>query len=222
VGAFERKSGRAQAAWLMVIGSHTLLIYWMVRNDEVVLPTEVSPIASLELTWIPLAVPLPGTPGAESPPRQEAPRRQAPDHHSIDAPAPLPDVVSVPTAPPSPDWHSAAERAAQRAITADPNKTRDFTSTPASPYRDCERKVNNFEWKPDAHRTGWANGLPYVRAGKRCVIGLGFFGCHLDPELPPPDGELFEDMNTANQMDGTVPGAQDCVMPAPTQPARQR
>jgi len=201
--------------WLVVIGTHTSLIFWMVRNDELIAPPEVSPVASLELTWIPPDFGHPQE--AAAPARPQRPRSdglQASEDSPAAEPAD-PPVVTVPTATPPRDWHAAAERAAQRATTGDPGKPHDFTSTPASPYRDCERKVNNFEWKPDAHRTGWANGLPYVRAGKRCVIGLGFFGCKLDPELPPPDGELFEDMNTTNQMDGTVPGAQDCVMPAP-------
>jgi hypothetical protein len=211
VSAFEQKPGRALVVWLVVIGTHTLLIYGMVRNDQVVIPIEVRTVANVELTWIPPSTVPPGD--AATPATRERPRtlaRQAAEVDDLAEPV-LPPVVPVPTAPPSTDWHTAAERAARLATTGDRKSTRDFTSSPTSPYRDCERKMNNFEWKPDAHRTGWANGLPYVRAGKRCVVGLGFFGCKLDPELPPPDGELFADMNTANQMDGTVPGPQDCV-----------
>jgi len=203
--------------WL-VIGTHTLLILWTVRNDEVLAPVEVHPAARLELTWIPPDFGQPGEAAAPArPQRPRAPGRQPSGNRPAATPAELP-AVTVPTTAPAPDWRAAAERAARRATTVDPGQPQDFAATPASPYRDCQRKPNNFEWKPDAHRTGWANGLPYVRAGKRCVIGLGFFGCKLDPELPPPDGELFEDMNTTNQMDGTVPGSQDCVAPVPPPP----
>lgn len=193
----------------MVIGAHGAVFFWLGLSDTPGVEEEV--IVDVALTLVPEWV---------EPPVADEPRDSRPPIPGRITrrrePIPEPHVSTAPSTgvPPVRDWQAAAEVAAQRATAADGYKTRDFSSTPGSPYRDCERKKNNFEWKPDAKRTGWANGLPYVRMGKRCVVGLGFFGCAMG-ELPQPDGTLLEDMNTANQMEGSVPGVQDCVITAP-------
>ena len=46
--------------------------------------------------------------------------------------------------------------------------------------------------------------LPYMELGKRCVIGLGFFGCGIG-KLPEPDGTLFDDMDDPNRPRDSVP-----------------
>jgi hypothetical protein len=202
--------------WLVVIGTHGVVFFWLGTSGQRVERERGELIVDVALTLVPewIEPPTPDETGAptQTPAAVNRRRRDTAPESALPADPPL-------STAPTPDWHAAAERAAQRATSGNPNQTHLFVS-PESPYRDCQRRKNNFEWKPDAHRTGWANGLPYVRMGKRCVVGLGFFGCALDPELPPPDGELFEDMGTANQMDGSVPGAQDCVVAESVPPAR--
>jgi hypothetical protein len=204
---FGRKSRRT-VVWLVVIGSHTVAIFWLWHSDEFIERGEEVLIVELALTRVPPpAEPAPARPAT---PRR---RREPPPAAARDVPPAMAPVATPVSPGKAPDWRAAAELSAQRVLSGEGDGRRDFTSIPESPYRDCLRKPNNFEWKPDAKRTGWSGGLPYVRMGRRCVVGLGFFGCIADPELPPADGTLLEDMNTINRMDGTVPGVQDCVMP---------
>ena len=202
--------------WLVVIGAHGAVFFWLgdsgLRGER----ERGEVIVDVALTLVPERIEPPMPDQADAPtPTPGTVRRRRREAAAEAVPTGQPPAATAPTL----DWHAAAERAAQRATAGALNPTRAFDS-PESPYRDCQRKKNNFEWKPDARRTGWANGLPYVRMGKRCVVGLGFFGCAVDSELPPADGELFEDMGTANQMDGSVPGAQDCVAAEPASPPR--
>jgi hypothetical protein len=49
-----------------------------------------------------------------------------------------------------------------------------------------------------------SGGLPYMEIGKRCAIGLGFFGCGIG-ELPPPNGHLFDGMDDPDRERSSVP-----------------
>ena len=42
---------------------------------------------------------------------------------------------------------------------------------------ECRKRNYESEWKPEPKRVGMQGLLPYIRLGKRCVVGLGFFGC---------------------------------------------
>lgn len=102
----------------------------------------------------------------------------------------------------SSDWRGEAQRSASRAIEAHTApKPRGFEErAPAS----REAKQRKFNWDPSPGRFGISGGLPYMELGKRCVIGLGFFGCGIG-KLPQPDGTLFEDMDDPNRSRDSVP-----------------
>lgn len=113
--------------------------------------------------------------------------------------APPPSASEARTSPRI-DWALEAERSARATVeeTARPGP-RNFgpRDAPAPAPKPPE-----FDWAPE--QSGFSGGLPYVRLGKRCVVGLGFFGCAVG-ELPEPNGELFEGMRDPNRHDSSVP-----------------
>jgi hypothetical protein len=77
----------------------------------------------------------------------------------------------------------------------------------------CKKPASEYEphWEPEPRRAGFAP-LPYVRIGKRCVVGLGFFGCTLG-KLPEPDGSVFENAYDTNRPQSSVPEVEASVFP---------
>jgi hypothetical protein len=126
---------------------------------------------------------------------------------------PLPRNISEPTAPAPPsspleppgiDWRHEAERSANQAIQMQlAPKPRGFEerAAPAPPP-----KARSFGWDPSPGKVGFSAGLPYVKVGKRCVVGLGFFGCAIG-ELPDANGQLFEGMDDPDRERSSVPDA---------------
>lgn len=120
-------------------------------------------------------------------------------------PPPLPEIESSAPASSTPrsiDWRREAARSADTAIRMQsaPGPRGFEERAPAeSPV-----KPKAFGWDPSPGKVGISGGLPYVEVGKRCVIGLGFFGCAIG-ELPAPNGELFEGMDDPNRDRSSVP-----------------
>jgi hypothetical protein len=82
----------------------------------------------------------------------------------------------------------------------------------------CKKPASAYEphWEPEPKRAGFAP-LPYVRIGKRCVVGLGFFGCTLG-KLPEPDGSIFENTYDTNAPESSVPEVEASVFPERPRP----
>jgi hypothetical protein len=117
------------------------------------------------------------------------------------------------------DWSLEAQRSAHRAAAADKApQARAFGTIPASPYRPCEKRESSFKWDPEPKKAGFAGGLPYVQLGKRCIVGLGFFGCTLGA-MPSANGTLLDDMKTENRERSSVPSSDDCLQAAPVRQA---
>ncbi|HVF18019.1 MAG TPA: hypothetical protein VNA21_13960 [Steroidobacteraceae bacterium] len=117
------------------------------------------------------------------------------DASAFISPTPTPAIA------PRIDWHGEAERAAHHAIHEAAPTTRGFERhAPSEPAP----KRHQFEWNPEPKKVGIAGGLPYVRIGKRCAVGLGFIGCALG-DLPAPNGKLFEDMDNPDRERSSVP-----------------
>jgi len=119
-----------------------------------------------------------------------------------------PRVVSSPADPPATiDWNAhAAEAAAtvvDRAIRQETRKC-DPSDSPNSFLPRCKPRSPEFEWNPEPPRVGFSGGLPYVRVGERCAIGLGFFACGFGAK-PPANGELFEHMSDPERDRSSVP-----------------
>ncbi len=108
-----------------------------------------------------------------------------------------------PSAAPSVDWSEEARRAAadaaSRAPIYDPSKC-DSTGLGDPALPNCKRP-REFKWAPP--KAGFANGLPYITLGDRCVVGLGFFGCGLTK--PPANGHLFDGMEDPDRERSSVP-----------------
>lgn len=136
---------------------------------------------------------------------------------------PAPTIVTAPseaaeqpsTAPTMPnrsetiDWTAQAAEAAasvvDKAISEETRKC-DPSDSPDSFLPPCNPRRKEFEWNPEEPRVGFSGGLPYVRIGKRCAIGLGFFGCGFgDP--PPANGDLFEGMDDPERDRSSVPSS---------------
>lgn len=105
------------------------------------------------------------------------------------------------------DWAAQAAQSAatvvDKAIREETRKC-DPSNQPNSFLPPCNPRTNEFEWKREPPRVGFAGGLPYVRIGKRCAVGLGFFGCAIGP-LPAANGDLFEGMDDPERDRSSVP-----------------
>jgi hypothetical protein len=77
-----------------------------------------------------------------------------------------------------------------------------------APPEGCPRRSYDKKWEPEPKRAGFEGLLPYVRIGKRCVVGLGFWGCAMG-KLPEADGSLLEDMDDPNLPASSVPDDPD-------------
>ena len=205
MGALEHRSRRTFAIWVVVLGTHVAVILLLGQSRPVLI--HVEDIARVDLFLIP--------PPEES--RQESPARESAAAHagiSTRAVAQSPAAAVSPAVPAAVDWNAAAKFAAGRALEDRTDAGKVFGEIVASPYRDCQLKKRSWRWIPERKKSGFAGGLPWVQVSERCIVGLGFFGCAIG-ELPPPRGDLLDDMDTANQMQSTVPGSEDCVEEPP-------
>lgn len=128
---------------------------------------------------------------------------------TVDAPNAIsvgpPDGVSTRRSgsAPSINWGEEARRAAASAAEKVPIPDRsncDSTGLGDPALANC-KPPSEFKWAPP--KSGFSGGLPYMRVGDRCVIGLGFFGCSLGK--PPSRGDLFEGMDEPGRERSSVP-----------------
>ena len=68
----------------------------------------------------------------------------------------------------------------------------------------CHKYKRPDPWSPEPKKFGFSGILPYVRLGKRCILGLGFFGCGVG-KLPEADGHVFDDMRDPDRPRSSVP-----------------
>jgi hypothetical protein len=180
----------------LVIGGHLLLFLLFFSPRETRIPEFVGVLLLLDLP----------TPPTSLPARPQRSGTRATGH-------PRPDTTGAPTTPEAPlvephvDWQIEAERAT-RAISAESAKERkcDPSDRPWSSLPKCRKSRRPPEWEPETPRAGFDHLLPYVRLGKRCILGLGFFGCALG-KLPEANGHLFDDMKDPDRTRSSVPDA---------------
>lgn len=117
--------------------------------------------------------------------------------------------VTPPVGAPTIDWRTQAARSATAAVDqAIRQETRDCdpSERPNSFLPPCTRREHKFEWAEP--RVGFSGGLPFIRLGERCAVGLGFFGCGFGAK-PPANGELFEHMDDPERDRSSVPALDD-------------
>jgi hypothetical protein len=119
-------------------------------------------------------------------------------------------TAPVPSSPPAAiDWTAQATEAAaavvDKAISEETRKC-DPSDAPKSFLPPCNPKTKKFEWNPEPGRFGFSGGLPFVRVGESCAIGLGFFACGFGAK-PPANGDLFEGMEDPERDRSSVPSS---------------
>jgi hypothetical protein len=198
-GRFKRRF----VALFVVVALHFFLIVLWVLQPIYVRVVDDDP--SSVLFFIESPRPPPTTTPAVQPRATQATPTVIPD---IPEPSTAEQTSSAPTAPtPSAtiDWTAQASAAAaaviDKAIREETRKC-DPSDSPNSFLPPCNPRTKKFEW--DQPRVGFSGGLPYVRIGERCAVGLGFFGCGFgDP--PPANGDLFEGMDDPERDRSSVP-----------------
>jgi hypothetical protein len=210
MGKSRRLSVSRGVVWAIVIGGHVLLLV-LISNSRP-RDREATQDDSTERTILLLldvAPPPEEQPAQEpEPDRTSITRPRAPATASADS-ASAPISAEAPPARAPVDWYREAERVAQdhAAELIEQNKQPcDASSSdrPGSILPKCRKHKSQREWEPEPSRAGFQGLLPYVRLGKRCVVGLGFFGCALG-RLPEADGHVFDDMNDPDRPQSSVP-----------------
>jgi hypothetical protein len=206
------RSIRRCGVWVVALAGHALLYLLLVRNaGPPVRQVDVMPeqpiLLMLDLSR-PAEEELPAPPEPTRNARLSIPRPAEPADESP-APNTAITVPALESAAPV-DWADEA-RVAARAATdgSDKPTTRQFGEPLKKPRGKCEKRASSFEWHPEPKKAGFAGILPYVRLGKRCVVGLGFFGCTLGA-LPEPNSHLFDDMSDPDHVTTSVPDVDRC------------
>jgi hypothetical protein len=203
-----KKSSRVWAIAIVVLLHAALLLFMHLGRSR---PLSISPSNedALTLVFVPEARVEPAAPQVpvESPPLQ-TPRAKSSSSARVKAPAAV-QSGTEPSGTPHIDWHGeigrvakeAAEGASKKELNLPCKAPRRFDEPPQT---NCRPQPAPFEWDPEPPFAGLAGLLPFVRIGKRCVIGLGFFGCGIG-KLPEPNGKLFESMEDPDRPRSSVP-----------------
>lgn len=193
------------AAWAIVIGGHWLLVLLLsnIRPRDIQIPESDSQNQSiLLLDLTPPAISLP----AQKPSPERSAITYARERPSPDTAGGSTALEAPPAIPPI-DWYLEGERVvhATGAEWTEPNEPKCRASDhPGSLRPECREPKRPSDWEPEPEKAGFAGLLPYVRLGKRCVIGLGFFGCGIG-KLPEPNGDVFDAMNDPDRPRSSVP-----------------
>lgn len=97
----------------------------------------------------------------------------------------------------------------QAAQSTEPEK---FSAPPTTARKPCESPKSSFVWNPEIPHAGFTKTpipLPFVQLGKRCIVGLGFFGCNLG-DLPEPNSHLFDDVKEGKTVKSSIPDPNVC------------
>ncbi len=115
-----------------------------------------------------------------------------------------PDALTV---EPPVDWREVAEQVAKsqaKSIFKELKHQCNEAALRGEFLPECRKYKKSDAWVPVPRTFGIAGGLPYVRLGKRCIIGLGFFGCAVG-KGPDANGRLFDDMREPDRPQSFVP-----------------
>ena len=111
------------------------------------------------------------------------------------------------------DWDRESKLAARAAMVKDTGSTRHAFGTSLTPSTVlCKQPKADFTWNPEPKKAGFIGGLPYVRLGSHCIVGLPFFGCALG-KLPEANSQLFVNMTERDRQATSVPDIPNCVQP---------
>ncbi len=204
---------RRYTVFAVVALGHVLFVMLLLRLDfptTLRLAQNTSPILLLDLSSSanPTATTFDSSQAAR--PRANSPKSPGAEISvGVNAPA-MPDAAASPdalTVEPPVDWRDEAERVAKSQAESIFKELKHQCSEAALRGEflpECRRYKNPDAWVPEPRRFGIAGGLPYVRLGKRCIVGLGFFGCAVG-KGPEANGGLFDDLRDPDRPQSSVP-----------------
>jgi hypothetical protein len=183
----------------VVAGGHLCAVVLWIMTDTVPQQHESDAQTALEVILVPAST----QKSAAAVPKLNAARTSHRQHMRA-LPPTSPAAQSGHIAP-QVDWTREAESVARaRAAEIAPEHTCDDGDRPGSTLPKCKQGGPAFQWDPEPSRFGVQGLIPYVRLGKHCVLGLGFFGCALG-KLPEANGKLFDDLKDPGRPQGSVP-----------------
>lgn len=199
--------GRSRATRVLVltgiVGMHGVLLLWLAEARHTAARGD-GPDA-LQVRFLLLRPPLPEPRVARQAAVERSGRVPAAPASRIAAAPADPAARATDARAPRIDWSRAAESVAAQAARA-PGAVPECepTGRPDSKLPPCPERGRPFEWRREPRAVEFSGGLPYVRLGKRCAVGLGFFGCGIG-KLPEANGALFEGMQDADRERSSVP-----------------
>ncbi|HEV7632506.1 MAG TPA: hypothetical protein VGO41_05910 [Steroidobacteraceae bacterium] len=207
-----RRSIRRCGVWVVALTGHALLYLLLVRNAGP--PVRQGAFTAEQAILLMLDLSRPPEEGLPAPPEPARNARLSiprPAEHANERSAPNTAITAPAPEPAAPvDWANEARVAARAATDGSGEPTTRLFGEPLKPaLRKCEKRASSFEWNPEPKKAGFIGILPYVRLGKRCIVGLGFFGCALGA-LPEPNSHLFDDMSDPGHITTSVPGVDRC------------
>jgi hypothetical protein len=208
-----RRVHRDTLVWAAILAGHGLLLVLVLRIESQSGSRNPEAAAAKAMFWLSLTPPPVARQNSKQPVPanpKTLPRRAL----QPDAPAPSPPIT---TPEPSPriDWSreaAVAAAAAAQAASAAADRATTLSPPPQALRKPCQPRESSMKWQPSRVGMAGTEGglhLPYVALGKRCVIGLGFFGCAMG-ELPEVNGHLLDDMHDPNLSRSSVPAVDAC------------
>jgi hypothetical protein len=210
--AREGKAARRNAVFVVVILGHAMLIVVFLRPDLLTKDQLAKNASSLLL--LDLSIPMPPR-NAVPPPEavtkeHEAKKLPLSDRAKVDSASLDSGAISSLDTPPSPpgiDWYQQGQQVATsqaELIFKELKSLCDEAALRGEHRPECRKYKKPDAWVPEPKKFGISGGLPYVRLGKRCVLGLGFFGCGVG-KLPEADGHVLDDMRDPDRPRSSVP-----------------
>lgn len=216
--AREGRTARRYAVLGFVIAAHGLLMVLLLERQEKINARLDNSAAALVFLNLPTRVPRPDTVAppkiatAASPSAPPKQTRSLPSAAITDldlgVPPYYPDSLSLGLGI---DWAQEAQQVANTQAASLFKELKHLCAEAAlrgETPPGCRHYRPPDPWKPEPKKFGFAGGLPYVRLGKRCILGLGFFGCGVG-KLPEANGHALDDMRDPDRPRSSVPDPND-------------
>lgn len=199
----EGMARRRTAVLGLVILGHALLVVLFLQPDvlikievkEAVLSVPLLDMSRLSSVRSPVSIPKPDAKMAKA--KKLAP---PPDGVAVALDSsPGSDAISSSDKPPSQlriDWYQQAGQVASaqaESIFEEFKRTCAVAALQGEQRAECRKYKKPDAWVPQPKEFGINGGLPYLRLGKRCIVGLGFFGCGVG-KTPDANAHVFDDM----------------------------
>lgn len=207
--ASRTRAGRRSAILCVVTAGHVALVLLLIRWDEAS-TGRISRSSSDQEMLLLLDFSTRST-AASVVPRMAARRAPPTRGRRLDVSASLVSPAAPASAAPSDsaaasDWYDTGDKVAKgeaARILAEIEHVCHDADLRGEVRPECRRYKKPEPWEPE-RKYGFSGGLPFVYLGKRCVLGLGFFGCAVG-KLPGPNGHVLDDMRNPNRPRDSVP-----------------